>query len=141
MNLDPMNRYTDVEILDKLDKCGLRDLITKLPYGINSKICISGDDISVGQKQLICLARGMLKNSKIVILDEATSTVDLDTESVIQTVIKESFKNFNVLTVAHRIKTIIDSDRILLLDRGCISKFGTPKSFKIDEELTDGTVV
>lgn len=95
--------------------------------GLNSYIHQGGSNLSVGQKQLLCLARAILNPSTILILDEATAAVDLDTDLKVQSTIREYLKERTILTIAHRLETIMDSDKIIVLDNGEIVEFGTPK--------------
>lgn len=92
------------------------------------EISESGQNLSVGQKQLICLARALLRKTKILILDEATAAIDLETDDLIQKTIRTEFKDCTVLTIAHRLNTIMDSSRIIVLDRGKIVEFDTPQN-------------
>lgn len=95
--------------------------------GLQAQIFEGGSNFSVGQKQLLCLARALLNPSKILILDEATAAVDMETDYMIQQTIREYLKNKTILTIAHRIETILDSDRILIIDDGQVKEEGTPK--------------
>lgn len=128
-NLDPFGRYDDSEIWLALDKSNLRKVISSLPGKLDFSII--GDDgsnclFSSGQKQLICLARILLRQSKIVVLDEATANVDPTTDAIIQATIRREFKNSTVITIAHRIETILDCDRIMILDSGQMVEFDAP---------------
>lgn len=99
-----------------------------LPAGLQHSITEGGQNLSVGQKQLICLARALLRKTKILILDEATAAIDLETDDLIQKTIRTEFKDCTVLTIAHRLNTIMDSDRIIVLDKGCIVECDTPSN-------------
>lgn len=92
-----------------------------------------GDNLSVGQRQLICLARALLRKTKILILDEATAAVDLETDDLIQKTIRTEFKDSTVLTIAHRLNTIMDSDRVIVLDKGEVAEFDTPANLLANE--------
>lgn len=98
------------------------------------KIEEKGKNLSSGEKQLVCLARAILTNRKILCIDEATASVDFETDSFIQKTIRQEFENFTVLTIAHRIDTILDYDRILVLDRGKIIEFDSPKNLLANKD-------
>ncbi|CAF0900141.1 unnamed protein product [Rotaria sordida] len=126
-NLDPFMDYSDEEIWHALEQVQLKTLVTEgMPNGLHSMVSESGSNLSVGQKQLVCLARAILKQSKILVIDEATANVDNVTDGLIQRTIREKFSECTVLTVAHRLRTVIDSDRILVLSNGKLLEFDTP---------------
>lgn len=102
--------------------------ILGLPAGLQHEITEGGQNLSVGQKQLICLGRALLRKTKILILDEATAAIDLETDDLIQKTIRTEFKDCTVLTIAHRLNTIMDSDRIIVLDKGSVIEFDTPEN-------------
>ncbi|EAR97927.3 ABC transporter C family protein (macronuclear) [Tetrahymena thermophila SB210] len=127
-NLDPLKQYSDEQIDNCIEEIGLKKTIQNLPDGVNTFITSSSETFSAGQKQLICLGRALLKQSKILVLDEATANLDLQTDEFIQSKIKEKFKNATVLTVAHRLNTIADYDKVLVLDMGSVVEQGEPYS-------------
>ncbi|CAF1199030.1 unnamed protein product, partial [Rotaria sordida] len=127
-NLDPFGLYSDVEIWNALEQVQLKKLITDMMFnGLHSLVSESGSNLSVGQKQLVCLARAILKKSKILVIDEATANVDNVTDELIQRAIRDKFKECTVLTVAHRLRTVIDSDRIMVLSNGRLVEFDSPQ--------------
>ena len=97
--------------------------VSALDDGINHDIAEGGDNLSIGQRQLVCLARALLKKTRILVLDEATAAVDLETDDLIQGTIRAEFEESTVLTIAHRLNTIMDYDRIMVLDKGRIAEF------------------
>ncbi|KAK9886055.1 hypothetical protein WA026_014838 [Henosepilachna vigintioctopunctata] len=127
-NLDPFDINSDEEIWKSLEQAHLKSFVEALPAGLSHSVTEGGENLSVGQKQLICLARALLRKTKVLILDEATAAVDLETDDLIQTTIRREFKNCTVLTIAHRLNTIMDSDRIIVLDKGLIEEFDTPQN-------------
>jgi ABC-type multidrug transport system fused ATPase/permease subunit len=127
-NLDPFGICSDSQLWNALENSQLNDFVKSLSEGLDFKISEGGDNLSAGQKQLICLARALLRNSKIIVLDEATSSCDLETDRIIQNTIKDKFKDCTLLTIAHRLNTIIDYDRIIVLDFGRIVENDSPNN-------------
>ncbi|KAG9508844.1 Multidrug resistance-associated protein 1, partial [Fragariocoptes setiger] len=125
-NLDPLQLYTDEAIWRALDQAHLRTHINALSKGLDTKVAEYGENFSVGQRQLICLARALLRKTKILVLDEATAAVDLETDSLVLKTIRKEFQDCTVITIAHRLHTILESDRVLVLDKGCIREFDSP---------------
>uniref|UniRef100_A0A7S4JUQ1 Uncharacterized protein n=1 Tax=Paramoeba aestuarina TaxID=180227 RepID=A0A7S4JUQ1_9EUKA len=127
-NLDPFGQYNDQSIYEALTRSHLMDFVSNEPGGINMEISENGENLSVGQRQLVCMARALLRKSPILVMDEATAAVDYQTDSLIQETIRSEFKNCTVLTIAHRLNTIMDSDRILVLGAGRVLELDTPQN-------------
>ncbi|KAG0196922.1 hypothetical protein BGX28_009619 [Mortierella sp. GBA30] len=126
-NLDPFSRHTDSEIWAALESASLKTYISSLAEGLMTKIENGGENMSLGQRQLMSLARAMLtKNTRVLCLDEATAAIDVETDNAIQQALRREFKGCTVLTIAHRINTIMDSDRIMVLDKGGLKEYETP---------------
>uniref|UniRef100_A0A8B9PGZ5 ATP binding cassette subfamily C member 4 n=1 Tax=Apteryx owenii TaxID=8824 RepID=A0A8B9PGZ5_APTOW len=125
-NLDPFNEYTDEELWNVLEEVQLKEVVEDLPNKMETQLAESGSNFSVGQRQLVCLARAVLKKNRILIIDEATANVDPRTDEFIQKTIREKFAQCTVLTIAHRLNTIIDSDKIMVLDAGRLKEYGEP---------------
>eukprot|EP01016_Furgasonia_blochmanni_P004503 TRINITY_DN11747_c0_g1_i2.p1 TRINITY_DN11747_c0_g1~~TRINITY_DN11747_c0_g1_i2.p1 ORF type:complete len:232 (+),score=47.39 TRINITY_DN11747_c0_g1_i2:769-1464(+) len=125
VNVDPLGQFSDEIIWRALEKCKLKESFEK-KGGLDALVSESGDSLSIGEKQLLCIARAILKRTKIVLMDEATSSIDVVTENIIQNTIKEEFKENTVITIAHRLNTIIHSDMILVLNFGEIAEYDSP---------------
>lgn len=126
LNLDPFFEHYDQELWHVLELAHLKDYIMSLPQGLCYKISENGGNLSIGQRQLICLARALLRKTKVLVLDEATAAIDLETDDLIQKTIRKQFRECTVLTIAHKLNTIMDSDRIVVLDQGLVKEFDTP---------------
>ncbi|XP_019851872.1 PREDICTED: multidrug resistance-associated protein 1-like, partial [Amphimedon queenslandica] len=125
-NLDPFNSHTDDDVWRALETAHLSEFVGGLAEGLEYPVAEGGENLSVGQRQLVCLARALLRKTKILVLDEATAAVDLETDDLIQKTIRKEFAGCTVLTIAHRLNTIMDYDKIMVLDAGCISEFDSP---------------
>ncbi|KAI9103116.1 P-loop containing nucleoside triphosphate hydrolase protein [Phlyctochytrium arcticum] len=135
-NLDPFGKNTDDEIWKALDAVQLGDKIRAMPSKLDSEVIENGKNFSLGLRQCVCIARAILSRSKVLVLDEATAAIDSRTDAMLQETIKRSFADLTVLTIAHRLNTIIESDRVLVLDAGQILEFGEPKEL-LDREGGD----
>ncbi|KAI4985927.1 hypothetical protein ZWY2020_018557 [Hordeum vulgare] len=125
-NIDPLEEYSDVEIWQALDRCQLKEAVTLKPEKLDASVVDNGENWSVGQRQLLCLGRVMLKHSKILFMDEATASVDSQTDAVIQRIIREDFAECTIISIAHRIPTVMDCDRVLVIDAGLAKEFDRP---------------
>jgi len=130
-NLDPASQYSDQDVNRCLSLAGLGQFSGQLDMQVQEK----GENFSVGQRQLMCLARALLRSTRILLLDEATAAVDLETDDVVQNTIREQFRDCTVLTIAHRLNTIMDSDRVMVLEEGRILEFDRPQVL-IDNQQT-----
>ncbi|KAG7967291.1 hypothetical protein I3843_08G093600 [Carya illinoinensis] len=125
-NIDPIGQYSDEEIWKSLERCQLKDVVAGKPDKLDSFVVDNGENWSVGQRQLLCLGRVMLKHCKILFMDEATASVDSQTDYVIQKIIREDFATCTIISIAHRIPTMMDCDRVLVINAGRVGEFDKP---------------
>ncbi|TFK76776.1 hypothetical protein BDN72DRAFT_873327 [Pluteus cervinus] len=138
-NLDPFEQFDDATLNDALRAAGLFNLQTDLDENrltLDSAIASAGGNLSVGQRQVLALARAIVRGSKLLILDEATSAIDYKTDAVIQSTLRTELKDVTLITIAHRLQTVMDADKILVLDAGRIVEFDTPKNLLAKENGT-----
>eukprot|EP01133_Synstelium_polycarpum_P017240 gene17240-20545_t len=128
LNLDAFGKHSDAEIWECLEKVQMKAVVSAMPEGLDTLMQEGGDGLSVGQKQLLCLCRALLRNSKIVLMDEATASLDYHTDSIIKDTIATNFSQSTVLTIAHRLDTIYGSSRIMVVDKGTLSEYDTPSN-------------
>ncbi|XP_028983418.1 canalicular multispecific organic anion transporter 1 [Betta splendens] len=128
MNLDPFDKFIDEDIWSVLELSHLKEYVSGLEEKLQHEVAEGGENLSVGQRQLLCLARALLRKSRILILDEATAAVDLETDNLIQTTIRKEFSHCTVLTIAHRLHSIMDCSRVMVLDAGKIVEFDSPSN-------------
>ncbi len=142
-NLDVEGEYSDEDIWEVLALIGLKDYVSKSEEKLESEVEENGSNLSVGQRQLICLGRAILVKPKILIMDEATASVDNLADKMIQSSIKSHFRNTTILCIAHRLNTIADFDRVLVLKDGMLEEYDTPISLLdkkgLFSELVDAT--
>jgi len=140
-NMDPFDEYSDEDIWTALGKCGMKTAVELMDEGLGSPVAEYGENLSQGQRQLLCLGRALLKNCRVLLLDEATSSVDFETDREIQRTIREAFAGSTVLTIAHRVDTIMDSDKILVLSDGVAVEYDSPKQLLASEDSQFSDIV
>ncbi|XP_012942425.1 multidrug resistance-associated protein 1 [Aplysia californica] len=133
-NLDPFGEKTDKDIWTALEHSHLKLFVESLPQQLDHEVGEGGENLSMGQRQLLCLARTLLRRSRILVLDEATAAVDLDTDLLIQKTVRHEFNGCTILTIAHRLNTVLDYDRIMVLDAGRIIEFDSPDNLLLDPQ-------
>lgn len=132
MNIDPFDSFSDEQIWKAIEHSHLKSFVTSTKLGLLHEIAEGGENLSIGQRQLVCLARALLRKTKVLILDEATAAVDLETDDLIQNTIRAQFSDCTVLTIAHRLNTILDSDKVMVLDAGIVAEYASPQELLND---------
>ncbi|KAJ1550554.1 hypothetical protein HK405_000323 [Cladochytrium tenue] len=135
-NLDPFGANTDPDVWAALEASGLKDTVAGMDGGLDAKVEANGENLSVGQRQLVCLARALLRRPKVVVLDECTANVDLETDKLIQAALRTHLRSSTILTIAHRLNTVIDYDKILVLSQGEVVEFDSPAKLLDPSSLT-----
>ena len=133
-NLDPFGTYSEEKIWNALQDVQMKSAIEALPNNLDTEVSAGGLNFSVGQRQLLCLGRAILQESSILILDECTANVDRATEKLLKEVLRNKFQNSTILAIAHRLDTIADYDRILVLGDGQVLEFGSPDELLSHEQ-------
>lgn len=126
LNLDPFNEHDDNTLWAALGRAQMRSAIEELPQMLDTDVGEGGGNFSVGQRQLLCLARAVLRDSKLLVMDECTASVDVETDALVQSMIRDVFASCTVFAIAHRLMTIIDYDKIIVLDKGTVLEADTP---------------
>ncbi|KAI3510254.1 hypothetical protein L1887_25787 [Cichorium endivia] len=125
-NLDPLEQYTDEQIWEALDKCQLGDEVRKKEGKLDSTVSENGENWSMGQRQLVCLGRVLLKKTKVLVLDEATASVDASADHKIQEILAHHFSNSTIIMIAHRITSVLNGHMVLVLEQGLIQEYDSP---------------
>uniref|UniRef100_A0A4W5KZE0 ATP-binding cassette sub-family C member 5 n=1 Tax=Hucho hucho TaxID=62062 RepID=A0A4W5KZE0_9TELE len=132
-NLDPFNQYAEELIWDALERTHMKECVSQLPLKLESEVVENGENFSVGERQLLCVARVLLRQCKVLILDEATAAMDSETDSLIQETIRNAFQDCTTLTIAHRLHTVLNCDRIMVLNQGQVVEFDEPSNLLANE--------
>ncbi|KAK2963511.1 putative Canalicular multispecific organic anion transporter 2 [Blattamonas nauphoetae] len=140
-NMDLAGHASDDRIWEVLEMIEMRDIVAGLPLGLDSQVAEGGGNFSAGQRQLLCFGRAILNNCRVVVMDEATANVDVETDAKIQRTIREQFREQTVIVIAHRLNTIMDSTRIMVMDQGYLSEFDTPENLKANPDSAFNSLI
>jgi len=141
LNVDPFDQYTDAQLWEALENVGLKPTVEADPLKLLMPVVENGTNFSLGQRQLFCMARALLQKARILLMDEATASVDLDTDDFLQDMIKLQFKSCTVLTIAHRLNTIMESDQVLVMKDGNKAEYEHPGKLLDNPEGTFTSMV
>jgi ABC-type multidrug transport system fused ATPase/permease subunit len=125
-NLDPFSKHTDAQLWESLGHVNLKEMVKDAEGGLEARVAEGGDNWSLGQRQLLCVARALLRKPRVLVADEATASVDGQTDALIQRTIRANFSECTCLTIAHRINTILDSNKVLVMDDGVVAEYAAP---------------
>lgn len=129
-NLDPGHAYTDEQLWDSLDHAYMKEYVQSMEGKLDALVTEGGGNLSAGQRQLLCLSRALLTDTRVLVMDEATAAVDVQTDALVQQVIRKQFQDRTILTIAHRLNTVLDASRILVLSYGEVAEFASPKELQ-----------
>ena len=129
-NLDPFNDYTDEHLWAILEQCSIDKIVRDHPDRLKRPIETGGTNVSVGERQLLCMARAVIKGCRILVADEATASIDMETDAIIQQTLRERLRHATTLTIAHRLNTIFSSDVIIVMHEGKVAEMGSPDSLR-----------
>ncbi|XP_078680321.1 ATP-binding cassette sub-family C member 9-like isoform X2 [Branchiostoma floridae x Branchiostoma belcheri] len=140
-NLDPAGQYNDKELWDAVEIAQLKPLVVSFPEGLDTAVREGGSNFSIGQRQLFCLARAFVRKSRVLVMDEATALVDMETEAVLHRVVKTAFTSCTVITIAHRVENILECDRVLVFGGGRIVENNKPSVLLQQEDSIFSSLV
>ena len=129
-NMDPFDEHTDAQIWEVLRACSMNAPVEEHPDGLMRPLDEGGGNLSAGQRQLVCMARALLREARVLVLDEATASIDMETDDVIQRTLRERLDGVTVLTIAHRLNTILDYDKVIVMEKGRLAEMGSPQELK-----------